>query len=326
MPRLSAVALCLLLAMLPGRASAADEQPPAGGSSYAPRAPYIRGEESGEPYLDLEAYRNAYRLAEAADEPYEVLDPWSWQVLPVGLIYSPYLADTKSSRFAATFVNVEEDGWLFDATLGTQVGLLRYGSTSAFFPEGLQVDAEGSAQARLDMPGDLDVRSVDFRGGLPISFGVGPRRWKFGYYHISSHLGDEFLLKNPTYPRLNFVRDVLIFGYSRHHTPNLRSYVEIGWAFRSDISEPWEVQFGIDYAPAGPTGIHGAPFFALNGHLREEVDWGGMFTFQAGWAWRSDVNTSLLRAGMQYYNGKSSQYSFYNEHEHQIGLALWYDY
>src|SRR5690606_6763623 len=152
-----------------------------------------------------------------------------------------YLADTKASRFAANFVNVRQDGWLFDASLGTQVGLLRYGSASPLMPEGFQIDAEGSAQVRLDMPGDLDVRSVDFRGGLPLAFGVGPRRWKFAYYHISSHLGDEFLISHPGYPRLNFVRDVLVLGYSRHLSPQLRAYVEVGWAFRSDISEPWEV-------------------------------------------------------------------------------------
>ena len=27
------------------------------------------------------------------------------------------------------------------------------------------------------------------------------RQWKFAYYHISSHLGDEFLVKNPAFPR-----------------------------------------------------------------------------------------------------------------------------
>jgi hypothetical protein len=139
-------------------------------------------------------------------------------------------------------------------------------------------------------------------------------------------LGDEFLLRNPNYPRLNYVRDVLVFGHMIYLTPRLRAYGEAGWAFNSDISEPWEFQFGLDYAPLGPTGIGGSPFFALNGHLHEEVNFGGAFTAQAGWAWRSDFNTPLLRAGFHYLNGKSNQYSFYNLHEEQFGLAMWYDF
>jgi hypothetical protein len=272
--------------------------------------------------LDLDEFQ----LEEASVEAQEPYDPWYWQVLPVGLIYEPYLADTKASRFASNFINVKGDGWLFDAALGTQVGLLRCGTLGRHLPEGFQIDAEGSAQARLDLPDDVDVRSVDFRAGLPVTFGIGGSRWKFGYYHLSSHLGDEFLLKNPTFNRLNVVREVLVLGYARYLTPRLRAYMEVGWAFHTDVIEPWEFQFGLDYAPLGPTGIQGAPFFALNGHLREEVDFGGSFTFQAGWAWRSDFSTPLLRAGFHYYNGKSNQYSFFNQHEQQLGMAVWYDY
>ncbi|NIL96082.1 MAG: DUF1207 domain-containing protein, partial [Planctomycetales bacterium] len=47
---------------------------------------------------------------------------------------------------------------------------------------------------------------------------------------------------------------------------------------------------------------------------------------QAGWAWRGSGTGSLFRAGLQYYNGKSSQFQFFNESEQQTGFALWYDY
>ena len=47
---------------------------------------------------------------------------------------------------------------------------------------------------------------------------------------------------------------------------------------------------------------------------------------EAGWQWRGRESDHLLRVGMQYFNGKSSQYSFFDEHEELIGLGLWYDY
>ena len=39
-----------------------------------------------------------------------------------------------------------------------------------------------------------------------------------------------------------------------------------------------------------------------------------------------DAGSPLMRAGFHYFNGKSNQYSFYNEHEQQLGMAVWYDY
>ena len=330
MKRVCAYVVCLMsiaLALLPTgvrRAGAADRL-----SSEITPVSFLSREAEGaqvqvDEYIDLDKYE----LEEVQDgtEPYSSGDEWAWQVLPVGLIYNSYLAGAKESRLSGNFINIDDEGLFFDGTLGSRVGLLRYGTMNGFLPEGIQLDAEGSAQLRLDIENNVDVRSVDFRAGVPLTFGAGRHRWKLGYYHLSSHLGDEFLLKFPAYPRLNFVRDVFVVGHTVFWTPRLRFYGEAGWAFNKDVSGPWEFQIGLDYAPLGPTGIRGAPFFALNGHLREEVDFGGSFTAQAGWAWRSDYSTPLLRAGVHYLNGKSNQYSFYNQHEEQIGLAMWYDF
>lgn len=254
-------------------------------------------------------------------------EPWDWQLLPTGIVYKAYLASQKESRFSSEFNNIpERDDTFWEPTLGARVGILRFGDHDPVMPQGFQIDAEGSAQARLNLTDNVDVTSVDFRGGLPLTYGYGPWRLKAGYYHLSSHLGDEFLLKNPNYPRLNFARDVLLFGVSYYLNDDLRVYSEIGWAFFTDVSEPWEVQFGVDYAPAAPTGGRGAPFFAINGHLREEVNYSGIMTVQAGWAWRSAQNGSLLRIGGHYSNGQSWQYSFYNHFEQQLGLGIWYDF
>ena len=251
---------------------------------------------------------------------------WHWQFLPRSIIYPAYLAGSKESRFSSHIVNARDDGWLFDASLGTRVGLVRFGNNDPIRPEGWQIDAEGSAQLRLDIPQNVDVRSADFRAGVPLTYGSGRYRFKIGYYHLSSHLGDEFLLTNPTFPRLNFSRDALLVGHMVYLTDQLRVYGEASWAFQSDVNKPWEFQFGIDYLPAGPTGFAGAPFFALNGHIREELNFGGALTAQIGWAWRAADSTNLLRAGLHYYNGESNQYAFFDEHEEQIGFGLWYDF
>lgn len=271
-----------------------------------------------EPYLDLNSYLSSQAY------PPEGPEYWTWQFLPEGLIYRPYLAGPKESRLSGQVVYPQHGDWLWEATLGNQVGLLRWGSQDPLSPRGVQLDAEGSAQVRLDINDDVEVRSVDFRGGLPLTFGYGRHRTKLGYYHLSSHLGDEFLLRYPAYDRLNYSRDTLILGHAIYLAPEVRVYGEAGWAFYSDIAKEWEFQFGFERAPAGPTTEAGEPFFAAHAHVREELDFGGGLSVQTGWAWRNPGG-HLLRIGLLYYNGKSTQYSFYDQFEQSLGFAVWYD-
>jgi hypothetical protein len=60
--------------------------------------------------------------------------------------------------------------------------------------------------------------------------------------------------------------------------------------------------------------------------LREEVDFGGELTAQAGYQWRGARSGRLLRVGLQYMTGKSPQYEFFNLNEEQLGIGLWFDY
>ena len=247
-------------------------------------------------------------------------------LLPEGLIYRSYLAGPKESRMATGIINIPDDSTLWEATLGGRLGIIRIGNSDPIRPRGFQVDVEAAAMVRLDIPEDIDVRSTDYRVGIPVTWGNEFTQWKFAYYHISSHLGDEFLEKNPEFPMFRQARDALVLGRSLYLTDSFRVYAEVGWAFFCVASKPWELQFGVDYAPRVATGFRGAPFFAVNGHLREELNFGGGLNAQAGWAWRSDMRAHLLRLGFQYYNGASTQYSFLPFHEQQYGLVLWYDF
>lgn len=253
-----------------------------------------------------------------------VANPWQWQFRPTGFVYSTYFASAAEPRLATHIVDAGHWGTVVDSHIGGRLGLLRYGPLDV--PEGFQLDLVAGAKLRQDWD-ELDVLATDYRYDLLGTYGIGPHRFKFGFYHVSSHLGDEFLLDNPGFPRLNFYRDALVVGYSYYATPELRLYGEAGFSFHSEISEPWEFQFGIDYGPACSTGAAGAPFFAINAHLREEVSFGGNLAFQAGWAWRGrELREGVLRTGLYYYNGESPQFSFFDEHEQQLGWGLWYDF
>lgn len=255
--------------------------------------------------------------------------PWTWQPLPVGIIYHSYWAGVHEPRLGIQLIRMTNTGDSFwDPTIGARVGLLRYGNDDALHPQGWQVDVEGAALPRLTLDDVRDLETVDFRGGVPLTYGIDNWQFKFGYYHLSSHLGDEFAISHPGSldNRVNYVRDSLVLGASYYPVPEMRLYAEAAYAFNAtDGAEPWEFQFGTELAKAGPTGVRGTPFLALNGHLREEHNFGGDFTAEAGWLWRNQIGQTL-RLGAFYFNGMSSQFETFDRFEEQIGAGLWYDF
>ncbi len=274
-----------------------------------------------DPRTDSPAYPPAFHVAPAAE-------PWTLQVMPEGLIYQSYLAGVREPRFASRWSTDRHLGQVWDATLGGRLGLLRYGTEGAVRPEGWQVDIEGAVLTRLDpIAYSTPLLSADFRVGLPITWAREQWQLKTGYYHVSAHLGDEYMELNPDAPRINYVRDAIVLGVGYFWTERLRLYGETAAALGTDGgAKPWEFQFGADWAPAHDTGLRGAPFAAINGHVREEVDFGGNLVIQAGWAWRRAPGGSLFRIGAEYFNGMSEQYQYYDRFEHRIGGGLWADF
>ncbi|HEY2827812.1 MAG TPA: DUF1207 domain-containing protein, partial [Pirellulales bacterium] len=155
---------------------------------------------------------------------------WHSQVLPQGIIYQSYLAGTKEPRFATWFDQNSKMGDMWDVSLGARAGLWRYGNDDPNWPEGWQLDIEGGVFPRLDPQGlSTPLIGDDYRFGIPLTYGGDRWEFKMGYYHISAHLGDEYVLFiNPAANRINYVRDSAILGAGYFYTPAVRMYGEVG--------------------------------------------------------------------------------------------------
>ena len=260
-------------------------------------------------------------LFESGDE----VPDWTWQALPEGLIYRSYLAGVKEPRFGLVTSHTRTFGATWDATLGGRVAMLRYGTNTAYRPEGWELDLEGAAMPRLQPLEDSSpVVSTDFRVGVPVTYGRGPWQFKTGYYHLSAHLGDEYMLLHPSVVRINYVRDAVMLGVGYFYTDALRLYGEYDYAFvLGGGSKPGQLQFGLDYSPAVRGG---APFAAVYTNLLEELDYGGYFVAQAGWQIRGGLALHTFRLGVEYVNGANTQYEFFNTFEQRVGFGIWYDY
>jgi len=250
----------------------------------------------------------------------------TWQVLPPGLMFHSYLAGEKEPRTAAQWLYEKNRGLIWEAAVGGRWGLFRHG-TQGPNADGFQFDVEGGALVRIDPEEESDLEAADFRAGFVGTWRRGPWRWKAGYSHISSHVGDEYIIKNPTYHRVNYVRDSILAAVMYDFTPELQGYWEVAYAVGAEGgARPVELQFGTQYSPAVETGFRGAPFAAINGHLRQELRFGGSVNVEAGWAWRGGQSNNLFRAGFQHYNGNSMQWSFVHRYESLTGMGIWFDF
>ncbi len=308
------------------------------------------GEENPPPSVELEPWQLETesvgvsiadeRLPALSPEDEEFLDSpllmeeyvgtgYQWRWLPEGLIYHSYWAGVHEPRLGITmFQELSDSRFLWDATLGGRVGMLQYGNGDPYSPAGFQIDFYGAAIARLDTENRQDLDSTDYVFGLPFTWGDERLQFKTGYAHISSHLGDEYAISHPgsLNDRINYVRDSWQFGVSYYSIPALRTYGEIDWAFhRSGGARPLALQFGAELSRPGPTNGRFSPFLATNARLRQEHDFGGDITFQAGWL-RRNMLDQTLRFGLHLYSGKSSQSQFFTNSEQQVGIGLWYDF
>lgn len=250
---------------------------------------------------------------------------WTWQAMPEGLIWRSYLAGVHEPRFGLVTSHTRSFGTTWDATLGGRVAMVRYGTNTAYRPEGWELDLEGAAMPRLQpLEESSPVVSTDFRVGVPVTYGSGPWQFKTGYYHLSAHLGDEFMLLNPSAVRINYTRDAVMLAVGYFYTDALRLFGEYDYAFvLGGGSKPGQFQFGVDYSPAIRGG---APFAAVYTNLLEELDYGGSFVAQAGWQFRGGMALHTFRLGVEYVNGANTQYEFFNTFEQRVGFGIWYDY
>ncbi len=250
-----------------------------------------------------------------------------WQLLPDGLMWHSYLAAPHEPRISTVIFRDTSDGIFWDATLGGRVGLIRYGTQGAKRPRGWQWDLEAATITRLDLLHAEDVESMDYRFGTEFTAAEGPWAMKFGYFHISSHVGDEYMIRNPTFKRVNYVTESWIVGASYQANDALRLYGEMANAFRaSGGAKRYQFQTGIEYTPIAKVSARGAPFAAINWNFREAVDYDVSTTAQLGWLFRGPDSDHTIRFGLQYGTGPTSQYSFFTRREEYLGVGVWFDY
>lgn len=154
------------------------------------------------------------------------------------VLFHPFIADPRQVTYSV--------GWrLNDQALVKNVIDVSYGDTCAFYEwvnvwpwnGRLRIELEGALWAVFSpLQYSAPLINADYYCAIPITYAID--RWAFRLrgYHISCHIGDEFLLNHPHFRRRNPSAEYLDFFVSHDLTDDIRVYGGIGWIVDQDKS------------------------------------------------------------------------------------------
>lgn len=180
--------------------------------------------------------------------------------------------------------------------------------------------------------GMCELMNTDYLVGIPLSYAVD--RWAFRarIYHISGHLGDEFLVNHPKFldRRKNPSYEAVDFFTSYQFTKGFRMYVGPGVILHSDPSFPLDtfyVQYGMELRVLGCRlpyhKLYGTPFLAIHLENWQVHDW-NLDTFaKLGYEWSKLQGIGRkVRVYLGYHNGYSYEGQFFRRRAKYGELGL----
>ena len=258
----------------------------------------------------------------------EPVPEYALGLLPGGNLFEPPIADPRWPRFSI--------GYRYFTDEARNVASATFGETIAVYRDRGPYDGlwELGFQAGVFSIFDLDSQSFDlvnsdFFAGLHATYRIGDLSTFFRVLHQSSHLGDEFLLRNRI-DRINLSFEGLDLKLSYALSDWLRLYGGGAYLFHRDPADlkPWSTQGGIELQTPWRFFADSARFVtALDLQNREENKWGTEVSVRSGLQFERPQGfgrrISLL---FEYYKGHSPNGQFFNRKVEYFGPGLYLDF
>ena len=254
------------------------------------------------------------------------------------MLYQPMIADPYETMYSAAY------RW-GDNIIGSQVVAVSFGDYFPIFRwtnigsngADLQLDIQAGVWSDFKMwvknHGDetSELFNTDYLVGIPISYAFDNWSFRFRGYHISSHLGDEFMKYNPEVERVNPSYEALDFFTSYQLAKSFRIYGGVGVVVHSDNSyhmKPLYVQYGGEVRLLGRKSyyhkLYGTPFFAINLRNWQAVGWDLDGSYLLGYEWSKLQGVGRkVRIFAEYHNGYGVG-QFFKDHTSWFELRLAY--
>lgn len=244
------------------------------------------------------------------------------------------IADPRWPRFGASWQEYNDDVFL------DSVGAVAVGGSFAVFRENLDSAAppsESQRQWEIGVQGAVfgtyeptersqDLFNSDWQAGLYFAARRGDLSGIIRLWHQSSHLGDEFLLKNPQVIRRNFTFESVsgLAGYEPSSWSRL--YAGGGVIFDENPAAfgDWFVQYGAEVrSPQAFAGGHARPFAAIDVQHHQAADWQADVSIAVGLEVRDPQRDGpTLRLMLEFYDGRNLNGQFFAGDARYIGAGM----
>lgn len=249
--------------------------------------------------------------------------------MPNHSLFQPLIADPKWPRFTVAYQHFSKGmgvKHVFAPNFGASFPIYRMVNN--------QKDSEWEIGVQGGLFGIMDIGrnptalvNADYFIGLPITHRSGSWSYLARIYHVSSHLGDEYMLtpEGKKVHRINLSYEGLDLLAS-HNFDGLRLYGGGGYILHKEPSyiKRLKVQGGSEYY-AHSTFMDGMfrPVVGLDIKAEEQGKWHPGISFKAGVQLEnSALISNKVQLMLEYYSGKSIHGQFYKDKIQYIGIGL----
>ena len=178
-----------------------------------------------------------------------------------------------------------------------------------------------------------ELVNTDYFLGIPLTYAVDRWSYRLRLYHISGHLGDEFLVNHPSFleQRRNPSFEATDFFGSYQVSSGIRVYGGAGVILHSDKSfrlKPLYIQYGAEFRAFGRKfyyhKLYGTPFFAAHIENWQQHHWSFDSTAKLGYEWSKLQGIGRkVRIYIDYHQGFSYEGQFFNNRVHygEVGFS-----
>ena len=249
-------------------------------------------------------------------------------LMPGGQLFTPLIADPRWPHFGGSY-----QYYLGDRPL-RNVGAANLGESFMFYRDRLgpgwwEIGVQAGVFSIFDLDADsYDLINADYLVALPISYRVDDVSAMLRVFHQSSHLGDEFLLRQDAPVRVGLSYDGVDLRLSWEPGP-LRLYAGGGYLFNAtpDSFKRWIAQYGVEFRSPWPRPEAGwRPIAAVDVQQRQETHWNVDLSLRAGLQFDGVLASRNLQLLLEYYRGQSPNGQFYTDRIEHIGFGLHFNF
>ncbi len=254
--------------------------------------------------------------------------------LPQSILYPTQLANPRQVVFACGVrLNDSVAGQVSTPiTFGMQFPVYRWVNMDLFSKTGdLQLDIEGAVFGIFNQTArDNTLINTEYYIAIPVTFASNKWAHRVRLFHVSSHLGDEYLKTHKHVKRVNKSYEAIDYSVSYFVTKGVRVFIGPGVILHSDSEmslKPLYVEYGMDvhFDKQIRKELYGQPFLSVYFENAQDTNWNINATFAVGYELgRVEKLGRKARLTLEYHTGFSEEGQFSRKRNAYVQFGLSY--